>query len=202
MIRSDTEGFCGTSSRRGWRGTGEAKAIVRGANGIAGFGCMRRSRSGRARLCFVGGARGEARVKEPHLQIVAAEQIEVFRQYAMVVGNGIFMPWDEDPREWAPQNHAVRSEHGVRRLEFGRAAGYSRGRGIDDRSFGVCESRRGGVCLHVRGGELPRTSERFHDGLDTRAEPRYDSPWRGNDRAAGSGRRTGSCCGPWRCAAG
>jgi D-alanine-D-alanine ligase len=24
----------------------------------------------------------------------------------MIVGNGVFMLWDEDPREWAPQNHS------------------------------------------------------------------------------------------------
>jgi D-alanine-D-alanine ligase len=32
--------------------------------------------------------------------------VEVFRQYATIVGNGVYILWDEDPREWAPQNHS------------------------------------------------------------------------------------------------
>jgi D-alanine-D-alanine ligase len=40
------------------------------------------------------------------------DQVEAFRQYATVAGNGVFMLWDEDPHEWAPQNHSCNPNTG------------------------------------------------------------------------------------------
>jgi D-alanine-D-alanine ligase len=83
------------------------RRFVRGANGIAGFGIYATSHLKAGEVVYRGEERAVRLASRAHiLGSWPAEQVEVFRQYAMIVGNGIFMLWDEDPREWAPQNHS------------------------------------------------------------------------------------------------
>jgi hypothetical protein len=81
--------------------------FVRGANGIAGFGIRATADLKRGEVVFRGEERTARLVTRAHiLKSWPAEQVEVFRQYATIVGNGVYILWDEDPREWAPQNHS------------------------------------------------------------------------------------------------
>jgi D-ala D-ala ligase C-terminus/SET domain len=83
------------------------RRFVRGANGIAGFGIYATLNLRRGDIVFRGEERSARLATRSHiLESWPPDQVEVFRQYAMVVGNGVFMLWDEDPREWAPQNHS------------------------------------------------------------------------------------------------
>lgn len=81
--------------------------FVRGANGIAGFGIYATRDLRPGDVVFRGEERAARLASRSHiLESWPPDQIEVFRQYAMIVGKGVFMLWDEDPREWAPQNHS------------------------------------------------------------------------------------------------
>jgi hypothetical protein len=83
------------------------RRYARGANGIAGFGIYATGELKCGEVVFRGEERATRLASRAHiLQSWPPDQVEVFRQYAMVVGNGVFMLWDEDPREWAPQNHS------------------------------------------------------------------------------------------------
>jgi D-alanine-D-alanine ligase len=83
------------------------RLFVRDANGIAGFGIYATSDLRRGDVVFRGEERSTRLVTQRHvLGTWPEDQIEVFRQYAMRAGDGIYMLWDEDPREWAPQNHS------------------------------------------------------------------------------------------------
>jgi D-alanine-D-alanine ligase-like ATP-grasp enzyme len=83
------------------------KRFVRGANGIAGFGIYATEDVKRGDVVFRGEERAYRLATRAHiLSAWPPAQVEVFRQYATMVGNGVFMLWDEDPREWAPQNHS------------------------------------------------------------------------------------------------
>ena len=83
------------------------RRYVRGANGIAGFGIYATCHLKAGDIVFRGEEKAARLASRSHiLESWPADQIEVFRQYAMIVGNGVFMLWDEDPREWAPQNHS------------------------------------------------------------------------------------------------
>jgi D-alanine-D-alanine ligase len=83
------------------------KRFVRGANGIAGFGIYAACDLKLGEIVFPGEERATRLATRPHiLQSWPPHQIEVFRQYALLAGNDIYMLWDEDPREWAPQNHS------------------------------------------------------------------------------------------------
>jgi hypothetical protein len=81
--------------------------LVRGSNGVAGFGIRATEDFERGEVVFQGEERSYRLATRQHiLSNWPASQIEVFGQYAMPVGNGVFMLWDEDPGEWAPQNHS------------------------------------------------------------------------------------------------
>jgi len=83
------------------------RRYVRGANGIAGFGIYATCPLKPGDVVFRGEERAARLASRSHiLESWPQEQVEVFRQYAVPVGNGVFMLWDEDPREWAPQNHS------------------------------------------------------------------------------------------------
>ncbi len=83
------------------------RRYVRRADGIAGFGIYATIDIARGDVVFRGEGRAARLATRSHvLESWPAEEVEVFRRYAMVVGNGVYMLWDEDPREWAPQNHS------------------------------------------------------------------------------------------------
>jgi hypothetical protein len=81
--------------------------FVRGANGVVGFGIYATCDLRAGDIVFRGEERAARLATRSHImESWPADQVEVFRQYAMNVGNGVFMLWAEDPREWAPQNHS------------------------------------------------------------------------------------------------
>ena len=83
------------------------RCFVRGANGIAGFGIYATRDLKPGDVVFRGEEKAARLATRSHiLESWPPDQVEVFRQYAMIVGNGVFMLWDEDPSEWAPQNHS------------------------------------------------------------------------------------------------
>jgi hypothetical protein len=83
------------------------RRFVRGANGLAGFGIYATCNLKRGEIVFRGEEKATRLATRSHImESWPADQVEVFRQYAMIVGNGVYMLWDEDPREWAPQNHS------------------------------------------------------------------------------------------------
>ncbi len=83
------------------------RRYVRGANGIAGFGIYATCDLREGEIVFRGEERTTRLASRSHiLGTWPPDQVEVFRQYATIVGNDVFMLWDEDPREWAPQNHS------------------------------------------------------------------------------------------------
>jgi D-alanine-D-alanine ligase len=83
------------------------KKYVRGANGISGFGIYATLDLQTGDVVFRGEERAMRLVSRAHvLDTWPADQVEVFRQYALKAGNDVFMLWDEDPKEWAPQNHS------------------------------------------------------------------------------------------------
>jgi D-alanine-D-alanine ligase len=111
ILRQDAEGHCGFLRRIIDAGLARhrrrQKRYVRGANGIAGFGIYATVDMKRGDIVFRGEERAARLATRSHvLESWPADQVEVFRQYATAVGNGVFMLWDEDPREWAPQNHS------------------------------------------------------------------------------------------------
>ncbi|MGA3187067.1 MAG: SET domain-containing protein-lysine N-methyltransferase [Bryobacteraceae bacterium] len=81
--------------------------FVRGANGIAGFGIYATCELKRGEIVFRGEERATRLATRTHImKSWPPDQVEIFRQYAVLAGNEVFMLWDEDPREWAPQNHS------------------------------------------------------------------------------------------------
>jgi hypothetical protein len=98
------------------------------STGLAGFGIA-------ATRDFKGGEvvfRGEERpFRLASLEHVLAhwppQQVEVFRQYATPVGNGVFMLWSGDPMEWAPQNHSCDPNTKLRGLDLVAARDIRRG---------------------------------------------------------------------------
>lgn len=95
------------------------KRFVRGPNGIAGFGIYATVDMKRGDIVFRGEERAARLATRSHiLESWPAEQVEVFRKYATVAGNGVFMLWDEDPREWAPQNHSCNPNTAFRGLNL------------------------------------------------------------------------------------
>ena len=89
------------------RHTCRTRRYIRGANGISGFGIYARCDLSRGEVVFRGEERSARLATRSHiLETWPPEQVEVFRQYATIVGNDVFMLWDEDPNEWAPQNHS------------------------------------------------------------------------------------------------
>jgi D-alanine-D-alanine ligase len=83
------------------------RRFARGANGVAGFGIYATADLKRGDVVFRGEERSVRLASREHiLKSWPADELEAFRQYATPVGNGVFTLWDEDPREWAPQNHS------------------------------------------------------------------------------------------------
>ena len=112
ILRHDVEGHCGFLRRIIDAGMARhrrrQRLFVRGANGIAGFGIYATVDLKRGDIVFRGEERAARLATSPVIfpESWPADQVEVFRRYATAVGNGVFMLWDEDPREWAPQNHS------------------------------------------------------------------------------------------------
>ncbi len=84
----------------------QKKYELRG-NSISGYGIYAKHDIGAGELVFAGEERAQRLVTRSHVEQnwTAAEQ-KVFRRYAYPVSTEVFLIWDNDPSEWAPQNHS------------------------------------------------------------------------------------------------
>jgi hypothetical protein len=83
------------------------RPYVRGAHGISGFGIYATKDLKCGDVIYRGEEKAMRLATRTHiLESWPSDQVEVFRQYATPAGNNVFMLWDEDPREWSPQNHS------------------------------------------------------------------------------------------------
>lgn len=58
-------------------------------------------------VIFKGEERSQRIVSKSHVQKNwSAQEKETFRKYAYPIGEGVYILWDTDPKEWAPQNHS------------------------------------------------------------------------------------------------
>jgi D-alanine-D-alanine ligase len=84
----------------------QKKYVMKG-NSIAGYGIYAVKNIMPGEIVFEGEGRAQRMVTLSHVQNhwTASEQ-ENFRRYAYPVGAEVFVIWDNNPAEWAPQNHS------------------------------------------------------------------------------------------------
>ena len=83
------------------------KIYERRGNAIAGFGIYARRAIRAGEIVFHGEERAHRLVTMSHVASHwPASEIEVFRRYALPTGGDVRILWDEDPGQWAPQNHS------------------------------------------------------------------------------------------------
>ncbi len=83
------------------------KKYERRGDSISGFGIYAREDIPKGDTIFRGEERPHRLVTRSHVEKNwPADQIEVFRRYAFPVSEEAFIIWDENPDEWAPQNHS------------------------------------------------------------------------------------------------
>lgn len=84
----------------------QKKYIMKG-NSIAGYGIYAVKNIVKGEIVFPGEERSQRMVTIKHVEKnwTDAEK-ENFRRYAYPVGKETFIIWDDNPAEWAPQNHS------------------------------------------------------------------------------------------------
>ncbi len=76
-------------------------------NAVSGFGICATRAIPAGEIVFQGEERPQRIVTRAWVQQHwTAEQQETFRRYAYPLSDEVFILWDTDPREWAPQNHS------------------------------------------------------------------------------------------------
>ncbi|WP_176785931.1 SET domain-containing protein-lysine N-methyltransferase [Propionivibrio dicarboxylicus] len=86
------------SRRRRW---------VRRGNAISGYGIYAREAIQQGETVFRFEERAQRLVSFPHVeQHWPADQIEIFRRYALPLNSHVSLLWDDQPENWAPQNHS------------------------------------------------------------------------------------------------
>ena len=84
----------------------QKKYIVKG-NAIAGYGIYATQNIAENYLIFLGEGRSQRIVTKAYVQQHwSAEEQENFRRYAYPISDEVFILWDEQPDNWAPQNHS------------------------------------------------------------------------------------------------
>jgi D-alanine-D-alanine ligase len=79
----------------------------RRGNAISGFGICATRAIRRGEVVFRGEERAQRLVTWRHVERNwPAGQIDVFRRYSIPAGRDLRILWDEDPNQWAPQNHS------------------------------------------------------------------------------------------------
>lgn len=83
------------------------KPFVMKGNSIAGFGIYAARNIREGEIIFKGEERAQRIVTKRHVQKNWNEEEKLhFRRYAYPVSKELFILWDDDPSEWAPQNHS------------------------------------------------------------------------------------------------
>jgi D-alanine-D-alanine ligase len=89
------------------RHQGKQKKYEMRGNSIAGFGIYAKEKIQAGSVVFRGEERAQRIVTKRHVENTwTEEQKEIFMKYAYPVSDEVFILWDEDPSEWAPQNHS------------------------------------------------------------------------------------------------
>jgi D-alanine-D-alanine ligase len=83
------------------------KPFAMKGNSIAGFGIYALRNIKEGETIFTGEERAQRLVTKRHVENNWNEEEKLhFRRYAYPVSEELFILWDEDPSEWAPQNHS------------------------------------------------------------------------------------------------
>jgi D-alanine-D-alanine ligase-like ATP-grasp enzyme len=83
------------------------KPFVLKGNSIAGFGIYASRDIKEGELIFSGEEKAQRLVTLRHIEMNWSEkEKETFRRYAYPISKEVFLLWDTDPTEWAPQNHS------------------------------------------------------------------------------------------------
>jgi D-alanine-D-alanine ligase-like ATP-grasp enzyme len=84
----------------------QKKYIVKG-NSIAGYGLYASKDIHAGEVIFTGEGRSQRIITKNFVEKYWNEaDKQVFTRYAYPLGNDVFILWDNDPSEWAPQNHS------------------------------------------------------------------------------------------------
>ncbi|MBK8954902.1 MAG: SET domain-containing protein-lysine N-methyltransferase [Saprospiraceae bacterium] len=76
-------------------------------SGSSGYGIYANQKIRKGEILFKGEEKSQRIVTQSYVQKNwTAHEKELFRKYAYPVGNGVYILWDNDPTEWAPQNHS------------------------------------------------------------------------------------------------
>jgi D-alanine-D-alanine ligase len=78
-------------------------------NAIAGYGIYANRALKEGEIIFEGEGRAQRFITKRSVEKHWTEkEMENFRRYAYPVSNKVYLLWDEDPAQWAPQNHSCR----------------------------------------------------------------------------------------------
>lgn len=87
--------------------------VIRG-NSIAGFGIYAGRDIKEGEIIFAGEERAHRIVTKRYVDANWSEDQKMnFRRYAYAISEEIFVLWDENPTEWAPQNHSCDANTGL-----------------------------------------------------------------------------------------
>ena len=92
--------------------------VMRG-NAIAGYGIIATRQIRTGEVVFHGEGRAQRLVTRRHVETRWSEgDKQLFRQYAYPLSDEVFAIWDEDPMNWAPQNHSCDANTGFVGLDI------------------------------------------------------------------------------------
>jgi len=102
------------AARRGRR----VPRYSRRGDASAGFGIFADAAIGAGEVVFAGEERSQRIVTRGHVERTwSAEALADFRAYAYPLSEELFILWDRDPGQWAPQNHSCAANTGYRGLD-------------------------------------------------------------------------------------
>jgi D-alanine-D-alanine ligase len=83
-------------------------------NSIAGFGIYAARNIRKGEIVFSGEEKAQRIVTRRYVEKHWSEEQKLnFRKYAYALSEEVFVLWDEDPSEWAPQNHSCDANTGL-----------------------------------------------------------------------------------------
>lgn len=94
----------------------QKKHVMKG-NAIAGFGIYANVPIAAGDILFKGEEKPQRIVTKSHVdRYWSAEEKALFRHYAYPISNEVYILWDNNPSEWAPQNHSCEPNTAYRGL--------------------------------------------------------------------------------------
>ena len=87
-------------------------------NAIAGYGIYANTDVNCGELIFKGEERSQRMATRSYIENNwSVKEVENFKKYAYPLSNELFLLWDENPAEWAPQNHSCNPNTAYRGLD-------------------------------------------------------------------------------------